>query len=107
LKNYYKVTGYAFILYGFLGLAISIYFGSNSDGLAFNNFNTIFVYVLYCLFITVHFLAFLSGFYLIKGAPKVHKVALPIAIIIMLNFPIGSAIGGFYLWQYSKYKDKT
>jgi len=32
---------------------------------------------------------------------------LPIAIIIMLNFPIGSGIGGFYLWQYFKYKDKT
>lgn len=96
----FSLSGWLFSIYG--GTFLVFFLG-------FNNFIVSKVSVLpfpihifiYCV-ITLNFLTLLCGIYLLKENENVHKVTLPIAFFILLSFPLGTLVGGVYLYQRSQ-----
>jgi len=104
MDNKFKVSGIAFTLYGVLAVLafISKYmFGVNQ----LSNIQTLPTIVVFMgsLFSVVHLLALLCGVYLLKKNEAVHKIALPISIVILFIIPFGTITGVIYLME--RYKN--
>lgn len=104
MDNHFKESAWAFLAYGTLSLLVllNLYFfflENFADGSMFE----LFASLLIGLFAIVSLLMIYTGLQLLKGQPKAHKLALPIAIITLLHVPVGSIVGGIYLWQRNKY----
>lgn len=100
MENKYKISGWALTIYGAVSL-ITLLFGYSSFSNHFGPIDGMYFLLLALLnlFIAFGFLAFLCGIYLLKNNSAVHRVALPVAVVSMFSFPIGTIAGGLYLWQ--------
>lgn len=47
-------------------------------------------------------LAIFCGIGLIKGHQNIHWLALPVALLVMFEFPVGTIVGGMYLLERRK-----
>ncbi|WDE08713.1 hypothetical protein SG34_032940 [Thalassomonas viridans] len=97
MEDKFKVCGWAFTIYGIILLSVSIILYVtliNNSLLNVMPFN----YMLFTFVFVVGLLTFLCGIYIFKGNPNVHKIALPISVLALINFPIGTVVGGLYLW---------
>ncbi len=47
-------------------------------------------------------LVLICGVQLIKQNHKIHRLALPVSIILLLGFPIGTIVGGLYLLEWRR-----
>ncbi len=102
MEDKYKVCGWAFAIYGALIIFLSVIIYSMIPINSTLNF-LILNYALFSVVSVVGLLTFLCGIQFFKGNPNVHKFALPLSILALINVPIGSAVGGLYLWL--RYKD--
>jgi hypothetical protein len=98
----YKKSGWGFLIYGFtLSIIMLVYFQY------IKNFNDLSL-MYYLLSIAVFILTLatsICGYYLINYNSKIHKFSVPIAWVLMINVPVGTFIGGAYLWIHLKNKD--
>ena len=60
--------------------------------------------VIYAVVIAVLFLA--VGLTLILNYRNSHWVCLPISVMMLIYFPIGTALGGYYIWYFMKFMYK-
>jgi len=44
----------------------------------------------------------ICGVNLLKGEQKIHWLALPVSVVIMFAFPVGTIVGGLYLLERRK-----
>ncbi|MBA6263851.1 MULTISPECIES: hypothetical protein [unclassified Colwellia] len=100
MDNQFKISGWAFTIYGAVATCAFLFVYilgisqlSNLDSLP------TFLILLINILLVVNFLAWLCGIYLLKQSKTVHKIALPLSIIILLSFPFGTIVGGIYLMQ--------
>jgi hypothetical protein len=100
VNDQYKFSGWAFSIYGGLtsiSLLSVAYFVLGPNSLSTSSPPTV-LFVFYGVLIATHLLAFLGGILLLKQHPFAHKIALPASFLIMMSFPVGTIIGGNYLW---------
>lgn len=45
-----------------------------------------------------------AGYALMVGLRWAPKICLPISVFAIFAFPVGTAIGGYYLWYYYKFR---
>ena len=99
-NNGFKMSGWMLMGYGifyvFVFFALNGYINSNFGPLKTE------YYILMYLVLIVNFIALLCGFYILKGNEKIHRVAFPLSIIIILNFPFGTVAGTTYLFERQK-----
>jgi len=97
VEDKYKVCGWAFSIYGTILLSLSIILYSVFLEHSFLNEMTL-NYVIFAAIFIVGLITLLCGIYIFKGNPKVHKIALPISVLALLNVPFGTVVGALYLW---------
>ncbi|WP_346839366.1 hypothetical protein [Microbulbifer sp. SAOS-129_SWC] len=51
------------------------------------------------LFTLVNFVGIFAGILVIKDSKYAVNLALPFSIVSILNIPVGTLVGGFYIWQ--------
>ncbi|SHF19592.1 hypothetical protein SAMN04487965_1601 [Microbulbifer donghaiensis] len=51
-------------------------------------------------FILINLLGLIAGILVVRGEDSASRLALPFSIVSILNVPVGTLVGGFYLWQY-------
>lgn len=98
MDNNFKVSGMAFTLYGgftvFVFLAVYLFGASLLSNI--QSLPTHLFFIISVLFV-INFLALLSGIYLLKNNEVVHKVALPLSIVLLFSVPFGTITGAIYL----------
>ncbi len=52
------------------------------------------------LFALVNIVGILAGFLVIKDSDIAVNLALPFSMVSILNVPVGTIVGGFYIWQH-------
>ena len=52
--------------------------------------------------VTVSLLFLSGGFVLLRNLSWSYRLCLPISVVALMAFPIGSVLGGYYLWYYLK-----
>ncbi|MDO6427384.1 hypothetical protein Q4489_10185 [Thalassotalea sp. 1_MG-2023] len=100
MENQFKVSGIAYTIYGafaIIAFVIAYIFGVTQ----FTNFQSlpVSIFLLINILLAINFLVLLCGIYLLKQNEAVHKIALPMSIIILLSVPFGTIVGGIYLMQ--------
>jgi hypothetical protein len=100
MDDRFKVSGWALTIYGAVALITFLFvyiFGitqiSNISSLPTG------LFLLINIILVINFLALLCGIYLLKKSIVVHKIALPVSLIIMLSVPFGTLVGAIYLIQ--------
>lgn len=94
----FKISGIAFTLYG--GFTVLIFLAVYMLGVAqLSNIESIPAYLLIVisLLFVIHCLALLCGVYLLKKSAAVHKIALPVSLVILFSVPFGTMTGVIYL----------
>ncbi len=104
MDDQFKLSGWAMTLYGFATLSAFIYilFLSITQLSLFESFSFVVSVLLFIIFL-INVLPLLCGLHLLKHNKNIHKLALPTSVVIMLAFPVGTVVGGIYLWQ--RYKN--
>ncbi|ROS05412.1 hypothetical protein EDC56_0942 [Sinobacterium caligoides] len=103
MENKYKVPAVLFIIDGVLtALSILLFIGMVVFfvGLTFD-LEAEEVLILFLIGLTTLFalLKVIVGAYLLKQREGVHKFALPLAVLSLLSFPLGTISGALYLYQ--------
>jgi len=93
MEDKYKICGWAFSIYGALILVFSAFVYSIIS-IEIGSLDFIFFIAAFVLGL----LTFLCGVLIFKGNKYRHKIALPIAVLSLVNIPLGTLVGGFYLW---------
>ncbi|MEE2000912.1 hypothetical protein QWY20_05560 [Alkalimonas sp. MEB108] len=102
-KQQYSMAGWAFAIYG--GSGVLWFFNLQLLDISYQPFLHLLPipFLLHVnLILMIDFLTLLCGIYLLKQHDSVHRVALPVAMINLLALPIGTMVGGLYLWFYYK-----
>jgi fumarate reductase subunit D len=104
MDDQFKLSGWAMTLYGLATFSAFIYvlFLTITQLSLFESFSFV-VNVLLLIMFLINVLPLFCGFHLLKHNKNIHKLALPTSVIIMLAFPVGTVVGGLYLWQ--RYKN--
>jgi len=105
MERSFKESGWTFLVCGSFAVCWSLYLyflSFHEHPLLDFGLNFSFYSILSVLLVFYSSIA-LCGFYLIKGNSNVHKIALPLSIVLLVFFPVGTVIGGIYLWQ--RYKN--
>lgn len=97
VSEQYKFSGWFFVSYGVFVLG-SYLIASPHLGWYYSSLSVTGLVLTYAM-IVAHCLSLFCGVYLLKHNPKVHKIALPVSIFLMLNFPFGTLTGGIYLYE--------
>ena len=90
----YGLATFSLFIYAYFTMVTQI---SIFESLSF--FTSILAILLLIVIFLISFLPLFCGVQLLKENVKCHKLAFPVSIIIMLAFPLGTAVGGLYLWQ--------
>ncbi|RZF82948.1 hypothetical protein EXT46_05715 [Pseudoalteromonas sp. CO325X] len=100
MDNQFKASGVAFTIYGactVLAFLLTYIFGitlfSGVQSLPISFFLLIYASL------AINFLSLLCGLYLLKQNEAVHKIALPVSILILFSVPFGTIVGSIYLMQ--------
>ncbi|MCC5826327.1 hypothetical protein [Alkalimonas sp.] len=102
-KHQYRMAGWAFVLYG--GAGVLWFFNLRLLDMSYQPFLHLLPipFLLHVnLMLMIDFLTLLCGIYLLKQHEPVHRLALPVALVNLLALPIGTLVGGLYLWLYFK-----
>jgi len=99
MDNQFKESGWAFVIYGSFSFLVSLAVYVFITFLTHNSDISFLISLLLGIFLVFSFLILLCGLQLLKGNKGVHKVALPLSIITLFNAPVGTIVGGLYLWQ--------
>ncbi|WP_448546454.1 hypothetical protein [Thalassotalea fusca] len=100
MDNQFKVSGIGLTIYGacaVLAFLFAYIFGVTQIP-SIQSLPTS-IFLLSSILLAINFLALLCGIYLLKQNEAVHKIALPVSIIILLSVPFGTIVGGIYLIQ--------
>ncbi|WP_445364341.1 hypothetical protein ACJJIQ_08545 [Microbulbifer sp. ANSA003] len=106
-----KVSGWLIITYSILMLLISsaillfLYavFGNSILSMPFNIFSLMGLIII--LFASLNILGVLAGIAVLLDKRYAPELALIFSTVSVLNVPLGTLVGGFYLWLYiRKYK---
>jgi len=99
MSNHERVLGVGFLLLGLLAMVLLLFTllslpgplpaGEQWFGLA--------------LAVLISALEILAGYALLTRKGWSSRVCLPVAVLALLSFPIGTLVGGYYLWYYFKY----
>jgi len=57
----------------------------------------------FVLAVAICALEILAGYALLSAKRWSARICLPVAVLALLSFPIGTLIGGYYLWYYFKF----
>ncbi|MGB1198067.1 MAG: hypothetical protein ACPG46_03410 [Thalassotalea sp.] len=100
MNNPFKVSGIALTAYGAFEIIVFLYsyYGSATPINSIAKL-PISMLLLICLLLAVNLLAFLCGIYLLNRNEAVHKIALPVSVVLLLSLPFGTIVGGIYLVQ--------
>ena len=100
MDNQFKVSGIAFTIYGACAvLAFLFAYTFGVTQLSSVQSLPVSIFLLINILLAINFLALLCGVYLLKQNEAVHKIALPVSIILLLSVPFGTIVGGIYLMQ--------
>ncbi|BBM00073.1 hypothetical protein [Microbulbifer sp. GL-2] len=83
------LTGFS-VMFGQFGEAIASHPGS------FIGLSATFL----LLFALVNIVGIFAGFLVIKDSKFAVNLALPFSMVSIVNFPVGTLVGGFYIWQH-------
>lgn len=61
--------------------------------------------IIYAIAVAVLFVAI--GLTLLLNYRNAHWVCLPFSVVILVYFPLGTALGGYYIWYFWKYLYKN
>ncbi|WP_323845542.1 hypothetical protein [Microbulbifer magnicolonia] len=103
-----KISGWLIIAYSsfmvlMLSAAFSVFFGSftevvvNAPNSLFGIYGTVLLF-----FILINLLGVIAGILVVMGKNYASRLALPFSIVSILNVPVGTVVGGFYIWQYMR-----
>jgi hypothetical protein len=95
MEDKYKTSAWLFIVYG--GVMIAFIFTMFNWMERLNNFPSI-TYILLSILLIGNMLTLMCGIFLLKNNDNAHKFGIPVAIFTILNFPLGTIVGGIYLW---------
>lgn len=99
MNKKFEISGWSFIAYGVLFSITSILallMLSKFD----DSFPHIGIFHAFFVFgVAINILTVFCGAGLLMGKEYVHKIALPVSIFLLLNVPVGTVVGGIYLWQ--------
>ena len=100
MNNQFKVSGVAFTIYGaFAVLAFLFVYILGVTQLSSVQSLPVSIFLLINILLAINFLALLCGVYLLKQSEAIHKIALPVSIILLVSVPFGTVVGGIYLMQ--------
>ena len=104
MENRFKLSGVAFTLYGFVAAVsfVGFYIFGATQLSSLDNMPLLLLFIINLLF-AINLLSLLCGIYLLKQNEAVHKLALPVSILILLSVPFGTIVGGIYLIQRYKH----
>jgi len=104
MNEKYKKCGWLFVIYGTIVTSLMLVtFQYIRD---FSAIPTPYYYVTALIYL-LHLSLIICGFLLIQSKHKVHNFMLPLSIITCLNVPLGSFIGGYYLYLRFKISDEN
>lgn len=95
MDEQYKYSGLTMLSYGVFSFLTCVMFHYYTYALRYSPYAIAFAYTI----MVISFLSILCGVYLVKRNTNVHKIALPVSLLILFNFPFGTIAGSFYLWE--------
>ena len=88
MENRYQISGWALTIYGaFNVIGFMLSYSYVAKLFASLSGISLLALVIINVLIAVSFLAFLCGIFLLKNNSAVHKIALPVSIVILLSVP--------------------
>ena len=100
MSKHKRILGIVFLLFGVLvSVAVGSVLRANPLGELTSAQQ---IGILSTLFFGVAFVA--AGYALLVGLRWASKLCLPISVFVLFAFPVGTAIGGYYLWYYYKFR---
>ncbi len=98
MDKHRKILGTLFCIYGgivFFFTGITLF--RNLTLLSFGQILIGFV------FVVIYFFMMFGGFYLTRNKTWAYLICLPVAWLSLINIPVGTALGVYYLWFHNNF----